>query len=244
MASVVEESGESGEPGELRQGWRIAGFAVRIVLLSMLLFGGLVVALSMSPSPRTLPEFRAALSAGRVRTVDYQASTGQGAEEVYRLVWSERPLVWHRIEQLPIEDGERSYTVEQLWRDTAGTGADVLRRTATPSGRTLRWPFDLPPRLGLWWVGAAWGLTFLIMLGSTPRLGNRWAWLWMFTGGQIGAIMFLLFEPRPLWYRRGQLPPPRRRLGGGLGFLASIPLAFLAGLIAMAVGVLSGELMG
>ncbi|WP_271215438.1 hypothetical protein [Streptosporangium carneum] len=228
----------------MREGWRIAGLVVRIVLLLALLGGALVVALSLSPSPRTLPEFRAALAAGRVSSVEYRTSTPeQETGEIYELTWSEGPLIWHRIDRTPVGDGQRSYTVERLGRDAAAV-ARVDRKTGTSSRGLIRWPFEVPPRLGLGWVGLAWGLTFLIMLGSTPRLGNRWAWFWMFTAGQIGALAFLLLEPRPLWYRRGRRPRPTRRLGGGTGCLMSILLSVVAVAAAMGVGELARRVLG
>jgi hypothetical protein len=94
------------------------------------------------------------------------------------------------------------------------------------------------------WTGAAWWATFLIMLASVPRLGNRWAWFWLFTVGQIGAIVFLVLEPRPLWSVAGERPAPRGRLTGAQGCLVSIGLGLLAAAGAAGVGRLAGLVLG
>ncbi|MEV7908301.1 hypothetical protein [Streptomyces anulatus] len=261
MTSDGEEPGElprnspgeslRSEPGEVHRGWWIAGIAVRVALLLILLWGALVVVLSMSPTPRTLPEFRASLAAGRISAVSYRVTPGGRGGEVYEyqvpprkdggevsgLKWSEGPLRWHRLDRLPLFGASGVYTLDRLRDDTAASTVRAVQETdSSPGWWYARWPFDVPALLGLWWVGAAWAATFLIMIGSTPRLGNRWAWFWMFGVGQVGAIAFLLLEPRPLWYRHGRRPPPRRRLEGGLGCLTSIVLSVAATAAAVAVG--------
>lgn len=229
--------------GEVRKGWWIAGTVIRIVLLLMLLWGALGATLSLTPSPRTLDEFHAAVSAGRVSAVVYEEDSG----DVHRLTWSEGPLIWHGIDTLPVHGSGRAYTVERFQNETRATVSEVT--LAEPEGADRggifpAWPFRTPVQSDVRWVALAWVLTFLIMLGSTPRLGNRWAWFWMFTVGQIGAILFLLLEPRPLWYRHGRLPKPRERLSGGMGCLTSVALSFAAMAAAVAVGELVGRLLG
>ncbi|MFG1827745.1 hypothetical protein ACGFIJ_35160 [Microbispora bryophytorum] len=66
------------------------------------------------------------------------------------------------------------------------------------------------------------------MIGTDrPRLGNRWAWFWLFTVGEVGAMLFLLLEPRPLW--RGLEPqnPVRNRMGGGGGCVLALCLSLV-----------------
>jgi hypothetical protein len=61
------------------------------------------------------------------------------------------------------------------------------------------------------------------------RYANRWAWFWMFTFGQVGAILFLLLEPRSLWYGTQPQPPRAVRMSGGNGCVTSIGLAVMSG---------------
>ncbi|MFF5205136.1 hypothetical protein [Streptosporangium sp. NPDC000396] len=233
-------------PGEGKDGWRraarIGGLAVRIVLLLVLLWGALVVALSLSPSPRTPAEFRAAVAAGHVSDIRYRVEDGN----VRSLRWAEGPLNWHEIDVLSLGDGSRAYTSEEFWREVSGLSVEPVQM----DGRTNRggiipdWPFEAPLPRGAWVIGAAWVVTFLIMLGSVPRLGNRWAWFWLFTVGQIGAILFLLLEPRSLWSGAGERPVPKGRLTGGQGCLMSIGLSILAGFAALGVGALVRLVLG
>ncbi|MFJ2028037.1 hypothetical protein [Streptosporangium sp. NPDC087985] len=230
-------------PVEVRDGWRIAGLVVRAVLLLILLSGALIVALRSTPSTRTMAEFHAAVAADRVSSVEYRA---QG-EELHYLCWSEGPLAWHEIRTVSTSDGMRPYTVEELRREISGIPPD--RVNWMDDGRASRgifpdWPFETYNLGGVPVVGIAWWLAFLIMLGSVPRLGNRWAWFWLFTVGQVGALVFLLLEPRPLWHRTDRRPVPRERLTGGQGCLMSIGLAFLAAFAAAGVGWLASQVLG
>ncbi|GAA4224183.1 hypothetical protein FHR32_002917 [Streptosporangium album] len=229
-------------PVEVRDGWRILGLVVRVVLLLALLWGALVAVLSSSPSPRTPGEFRAAVAAGRISSIGYRTV----GEELYRLRWAEGPLIWHETSTVPIGDGPQIYSMAEFQKDVAGIPERVSRLDGTDDSRGILpgWPFRAPTLGGIQWIGAAWFLSFLIMLGSVPRLGNRWAWFWLFTVGQIGAIVFLLLEPRPLWYGAGRRPAPRGRLTGGQGCLASIGLGFLSAAAAAGVGWLAGLVLG
>ncbi|MEU1882869.1 hypothetical protein ABZ470_36665 [Streptosporangium sp. NPDC020072] len=158
-------------------------------------------------------------------------------EVVYALRWAEGPLVWHRIDQGPVSDGKGAYTFDRFGADIGDSGARLVQESVRqPSWWYATWPFEIPPTLGMWWVGAAWVATLMIMLGSTPRLGNRWAWFWLFGVGQIGAFAFLLLEPRPLWHRYGRPPPERGRMRGGTGCLLSIVTSVVAVGVAAAVG--------
>ncbi|MER7127921.1 hypothetical protein [Streptosporangium saharense] len=255
---------------EARRGWWIAGTVIRVVLLLILLFGGLLVVTAMAPTPRTLPDFQSALKAGRVSVVVHRMSqpdaigpvapdepppvTDTPPEdpvvprskpgEVRGLTWAEGPLVWHRIAPGPIRDGEDVYTFDRLSADTAPSGVRVTAEAESrPSLWYAIWPFEIPARFGMWWIGAAWVVTLLIMLGSTPRLANRWAWFWLFGVGQIGAIAFLVLEPRPLWYRYGRRPRQRARIWGGLGCLLSAGTALVAAGTALALGALLSRIL-
>ncbi|GAA3443084.1 hypothetical protein [Planomonospora venezuelensis] len=244
------------EDEQIRPFWRVAGFAVRLTLLVLLLAGAFLVALSVTPSDRTLGEFRAALEADRVSRVVYRPQEGG----VSRLVWSEGPLVWHEVPGLLTGEGPGTYPVEQFRRDIHTIPGRVVREGPERDSRGIfpNWPFLVPVAQGAWTVGVAWVLALLIMIGSVPRLGNRWAWFWLFTVGQIGAILFLLLEPRPIWRGIGREraagqepsgePEPRSRLnvrlGGGTGCLLSIAVGIVSAIAAVGLGMLMGLLLG
>ncbi|GAA1011130.1 hypothetical protein Aple_056820 [Acrocarpospora pleiomorpha] len=205
-------------------------FGVRLLLLLLLLCGALVTSASYMPSPRTVEQFRSAVAAGEVDRVSYQEF---GADELAALVWSESPLVWHEV-QGSIADSEGPYTTERL-------RADMRRASVRPSLMEERgggpvvnnsifpdWPFGFRGGSNLWWIAAVWVVTFVAMLFSTPRLANRWAWFWMFTVGQIGAFLFLITEPRPLWKGPGEGLAPTNRIEGSRGCLYSIALSFVS----------------
>ncbi|MEU6737704.1 hypothetical protein [Streptosporangium sandarakinum] len=229
-------------PAVVRDGRRIAGLTVRIVLLAVLLAGALVAALSSAPTARTRAEFRAAVAAGRVSAVLYRPHDGL----VQEVEWSEGPLVWHRIEDLPAPGGGPGYTTTEFWAEISRVPLDAVSLFGDRSDRSgflPDWPFRVLRYGGVPWVAFAWGIAFLIMLGSTPRLGSRWAWIWLFTVGQVGAIGFLLLEPRPLWYRADRQPAPVVRMSGGQGCLMSVGLAIIAVFAAMGVGLLARLLL-
>lgn len=250
---MTSEVGDLSPRHEARRGWWVAGTVIRVVLLLILLFGALLVVTAMAPTTRTLPDFQSALKAGRVSVVVYRMSQPDAIDpvtprskpgEVRGLTWAEGPLVWHRIAPGPIRDGKDVYTFARLSADTALSGVRVTAEAERqPSWWYATWPFEISSLLGMWWIGAAWVLTLLIMLGSTPWLANRWAWFWLFGVGQLGAIAFLILEPRPLWYRYERRPRQRARIWGGLGCLLSAATALVAGGIALALGALLSRIL-
>ncbi|AWS47600.1 hypothetical protein [Streptosporangium sp. 'caverna'] len=226
---------------EVRQGWRIVGLVVRCVLLVVLLWGGLVTLLSLNPVPRTQGEFRAAAAAGRITAVEFREQNG----DLSYVRWTEGPLVWRWISPRPLVENSGAYTVTDLRRDLGDDSVRTINIRGDTGGGTFlpSWPFQVRgPTAG--WVAVAWVLTILIMLGSTPRLGNRWAWFWMFGIGQVGAILFLLLEPRPLWFRAGEHPAPRKRLEGGFGFLTAIGFGMITAWVTFALGQLVNLAVG
>jgi hypothetical protein len=85
---------------------------------------------------------------------------------------------------------------------------------------------------------AVWLLTLVNMLSrGGHRVANRWAWLWMFTIGQIGAALYLLREPVPLW-RSELVDSGRAPIRGGFGFLYAIGLSIVAGLVGTGIALL------
>jgi hypothetical protein len=75
------------------------------------------------------------------------------------------------------------------------------------------------------------------MLGTgRHRYANRWAWFWLFTVGQVGAVLYLILEPRPIWRPASRTAPTGRSpMGGGSGFLLSILLSITAFIVVLAI---------
>ncbi|GAA3588777.1 hypothetical protein GCM10022419_083930 [Nonomuraea rosea] len=220
-----------------------AGFVVRLVLLLLLLAGLVIVSARFSPSSRTLGQFRGAVLAGEVDRVTYQA---RESGELVSLTWSESPLAWRQVEAGGIADSEGAYTTARLMADARRTFVPpslVREPVGESSGDGLfpDWPFDAS---GGWWIAASWLLAFFAMLFSTPRLANRWAWFWLFTVGQIGAVLYLMLEPRPLWRGPGEGGSRAKRVDGVRGCGYSILLAIAWSLAAMGLGRLAGLALG
>ncbi|WP_433369767.1 hypothetical protein [Streptosporangium sp. CA-115845] len=223
------------EAVEVRRGWRILGLTVRTVLLLVLLFGVLVTVLSLTPLTATRAELRAAGAVDRLSLIEYDEQAGA----IHRIRWAQGPLIWCEIGPETLLAGPAAYTRADLRGDL---GRSQVRMTELDDSDEWKfipfWAREVPTSVGGVWVVGAWLLTFLIMLGSTPRLGNRWAWLWIFTVGQAGAMLFLLLEPRPLWFEAGRRPAPRERLGGVRGFLLAIGVGLLSTGLALGAGTL------
>ncbi|WP_066947751.1 hypothetical protein [Microtetraspora fusca] len=223
---------------EYREPYRIAGLWVRVLLLVVLVWGGFVTLLSVAPRERTLADLRADLAAGRVTYVIYTGGDDARAE-LREVRWSTAPLFWYRARSP--WPGDAPYTRAGLLTDIAPEISDadafvpdphpVVRRAEDEPGRATSppsWPFRVPVPHASWTVAAAWIATLVIMLGTArPRLGNRWAWFWLFTVGQIGALAYLLSEPRSLWRGLGPQAPPPSRLEGGRGCVLALCVQFL-----------------
>ncbi|MEV4455698.1 hypothetical protein [Microbispora sp. NPDC049633] len=198
----------------MRLPYRIAGLWVRVVLLVVLLWGALVTVLSLTPRERTLADFHTALRAGQVTYVIYRG-------EPVDLRWSTGPLFWYHADQ------SEAHTRSHLFRDL---DAAVPRPEAVPAqsrqGFFSGWPFHVPVRGAAWPVGVAWVAALLVMLGmERPRLGSRWAWFWLFTVGEAGAMLFLLLEPRSLWHGVEPQEPVPNPLSGGRGCALAVCLS-------------------
>ncbi|GAA4207956.1 hypothetical protein GCM10022252_72340 [Streptosporangium oxazolinicum] len=226
---------------EVRRGWRIVGLTIRSILLIVLIFGVLITVLSATPLPGTRAELRAAAAADRVSFVEHDG--GNGAISYVR--WAQGPLLWREIRPQMLPDDSLPSTRAELRQDLGPSRARVVERDHSGGMAWIPgWVADMPGPIGGPWLIGSWILTFLIMLGSTPRLGNRWAWFWLFTAGQVGAILFLLLEPRPLWFAAGRVPAPRERLGGGRGFLLAIGVSMLSSGLLLVVGYLLSLVRG
>ncbi|WP_341257545.1 hypothetical protein [Gordonia malaquae] len=158
------------------------------------------------------------------------------------VTWSTGPFQWRKgaVGAAPVE-------VAEFKQRMFDEGIEV--EVALDAPKLISWPSRAPG-----WVvsllGLIWFVTFLVMISSTPRWANRWAWFWMLLGGQIGVLIYLLVEPEPLWRRAAgatavdtslgeadAVQPVRdSRIGGGVGFLFAGAMAIAAGLVAGAVG--------
>ncbi|WP_155341812.1 hypothetical protein [Acrocarpospora corrugata] len=222
------------------------GFVVRLLLLSALLCGAVVTSASFMPSQRTVEQFRSAVRAGEVDRVSFQSF---GPDALAFVVWSESPLVWHEATG-DIADSEGPYTKARLMADVGrapvSPSVEQDRARESPVNNSIfpDWPFRLLGGSYLWWIAAVWVAVFVVMLGSTPRLATRWAWFWLFTVGQIGALLFLVMEPRPLWKGPGEGITSAKRTEGRRGCLYSIALSFVSVAAALGVGQLVKLVLG
>ncbi|WP_285777736.1 hypothetical protein [Microtetraspora sp. NBRC 13810] len=223
---------------------RGVGFGVRVLLLAVLAWGVLVTGASSVPFSRTVEQFRGAVVAGQVDRVSYDVGD---SGEVVALVWSQSPLTWYQVEGW-VADSVGTYTEARLRADLDRVPArpSVVReaRRGDFGGILPDWPFRYPGGSSLWWIAAAWVAAFVLMLGSTPRLANRWAWFWMFTVGQVGALLFLVLEPRPLWRGPGEGVTRANRVDGSRGCGYAFLLGIVSVLVPLGVGWLLGPLLG
>ncbi|MFC0551351.1 hypothetical protein ACFFHJ_10720 [Planotetraspora thailandica] len=214
------------EPLVLRRPYAIAGRCVRVVLLAVLLWGVLVIVVSVFPRERSAEEFWAAWNAGRVTYVIDKLDHSK-LEPLADLRWSTGPLAWYHSTDLysryldrPLPP--RGWTEVMHRNDYESVGEWIV----------AAWPLRVPDEGTRRLVQIAWWITLIIMLGTKrPRLANRLAWFWLFTIGQVGALFFLVFESRPLW--RGVEDPMReaRPIGCFIGLCLAFISAMVIGLV-------------
>jgi hypothetical protein len=247
MADVVDHGVEV--PGRIYTA-SVTGRVVRALALVVLVLAILTVVTSWAAPRRSTEDLSADLAAGRVTYVEYASGTRTVRWVVDLVLW--------RQAQLPAQpdvpaDGNptngstaNGNTANGNTANGTAQGSDVtwLEQQITASGHPVRLAeFDgTSRRLWLQYVpwpplafaaAAVWLLTLIHMLAAGGhRVANRWAWFWMFTFGQLGAVPYLLFEPVPLW--RSQLPVTGRRpIGGGMGLVYSVLLGFAGAALSM-----------
>jgi hypothetical protein len=220
-----------GPPRVFTAGW--LGRVVRGVAFIVLVVGAFTVVASFAPASRSTEDFTADLAAGRVSYVEYQSGLGE-------VRWVSDWVRWRqaRLTSPPLPDtgGVSGQARDRAW----------LNQQIAASGRQLRleefrnsgpgeWPFRIPWPPLRYAAGAVWVLALLHMLSrGGHRVANRWAWFWMFTFGQIGALLYLVREPVPLW--RSELPDAGRApMRGGIGFLSAILLSIVAGVVGFGI---------
>jgi hypothetical protein len=223
------------------RGWRPGDWwsaAFRVLLLLVLVVGAVTAMASVRPSERPESDLTADLAAGRVTYLDYERSD-------HRVRWVNG---WWRSSATTLvswrENGERPSAVDPQ----SDAALEWLDRQIDASGHLVptRIRADHEPR---WWPAevvweplqaatvAAWFGTFLIMLGSARhRYANRWAWFWLFTVGQAGALLYLMVEPQPVWRPRSWPPrTDRAPVRGGTGLIWAILLSITVSLVAVGV---------
>ncbi len=227
--------------------WRVAGLAVRFVLLVTLLWGVFLTALSMTPAQGWLADFQRDLRAGRVEAIvvrdGYATPEDRDTLIASSLIWTTDSLVWRMAQ----DAWNAGYPIERFTTDLARASFDgrlIRKPRGGQSGFWPAWLGEVPHRYGQV-VQAAWVMALVVMLFSRPRLANRWAWFWLFTVGQIGAPLFVLLESRPIWSALDPVPPRVvRPVEGGTGCGLAILLGFTSGLLMLAIGTYVADLTG
>ena len=208
-----------------RPDW-IAGLCVRMILLAVLLWGVLVTLAGTVPRERSAEEFWARWNAGQVTYVAEKLDHST-PEPRADLRWSTGPLTWYHSTDL--------YS-RYLRRDPPHYGWTevVHRRSYESGGRWVLsvWPLRVPDPGTGWVVQITWFAALIIMLRTKRhRLANRWAWLWLFTTGQVGALLYLVLEPRPLWWGLEDRKPAGRPIRGIVGFGLALCAGMVIGLL-------------
>jgi hypothetical protein len=207
-------------------GWRAGdrwSAAFRLVLLLVLLAGAASVAGSLRPAQRTEAELGRDIAAGRVSYLDYD-------EQIRDVRWVTGWWHWHETTLVtPDPDADQPSTgdpaLTRLYQQIHASGRFVPVRIRSSNQHPNFWPFMVvwdPLEIA---TVAAWIGTFLLMLSTTRhRYANRWAWFWLFTFGQAGALLYLVLEPQPIWRPRSWPPRIKPPIGGGTGLLWAILL--------------------
>jgi hypothetical protein len=208
----------------LRNGWRWGdrwSLVVRLLLLLVLAAGVVCAAGALRQPYRQEDDLLADLAAGRVSYVMYERTSHQ-------VHWVNGWWSWKQASLVTWEDapgassGSRSpdqSAEDWLYRRIKASPRRVTLevRSGQESGladwlHMIRWQ---PLRSA---VILAWWLTFLLMLSRrTHQYANRWAWFWLFTLGQVGAVLYLVMEPRLMWRPPSPSAADRAPIRGGAG---------------------------
>jgi hypothetical protein len=222
---------------ETRVGWRftdVLASAVRGLAFGVLLVGLSSVVLSFDPLRRSTDDLVADIASGQVTYVEYRP----GFDEIR---WSTGYWEWRETSPPHDFSNDPGVTREQQvmrWLKAQDAGSDrplIVHTARTQQSRF--WPGHVRWQPMQVLVTVAWLGTFLVMLATSGhRYANRWAWFWLFTVGQVGVLLYLLFEPRPIWRPSSRMQPPgRATTTGGQGCAWSILLSILGPFAALAL---------
>jgi hypothetical protein len=230
---------------EVRVGWR-AGDWLRLgfrSLVLLVLLAGAVNALAVShPQQRSSEELVADLAAGRVKHLAYDDGTND-------ISWS---TDWWRWQVTTAPHDVLIRAEPALGIPPVDPSLRWLYRQVDASGKHL--PVHVSassPRRDYWLGQVAWpplrlvtAIVWLVTLGvmlmtARHRYANRWAWFWLFTVGQVGALLYLVLEPRPIWRPAARPAPDRTPITGGTGFLWSLVLSVVVGIAVVLIGALA-----
>ncbi len=198
----------------------------------LLVVAAVTVIPSVSPSWRPAQELTTDLAAARVSYIEYDRGSGMVRWVVDQVRWREAD-----VPPPPDVDQQTASKVSgDVWveQQIEASGRHVTLVTVQDGGPRL-WTLRVPWAPLRYAAIAVCALTLIQMLASGGhRVANRWAWFWMFSIGQVGALLYLLREPVPLW-RSEVADTGRAPMGGGFGFLFAIGLAIATAIVGSAV---------
>ncbi|WP_433182291.1 hypothetical protein [Actinoallomurus sp. CA-150999] len=213
---------------------RLGGLAVRGAVLVLLIAAALPVLARTFPQQVGPARLAEDLRAGQVHRLEPER--GESAlEDGGPVHWSTGPLTWYATSLPPDWRGAGAGRTS-AW--PPGTSPeDVLDTLVRESPRRVReWPVPLDVETGIldYWpilltafVLTVWLIVFGTMLARHDhRYAGRWAWFWLFTVGQVGILLYLLLETRPLWTASRRLPSrePQRLWSGVAGLAIAVPI--------------------
>lgn len=193
----------------------------------------------------SIEQLKDRIRSGSTSVVLTDQTSATGVEVLWRtgfLSWSE---AWYQPETAySSPDGAvgstsasaRDRLVEELTAQAAQVGRS-LEVSDVGEHKVLlfdaREPGAVPP-LGSMAI-ALWIVLFgHMLLTREHRYANRWAWFWLFTVGQIGALLYLWKEPEPLLkplLRKPGRVRERQPITGGVGCLFSIAWMLVVGIV-------------
>ncbi|MGB6038227.1 MAG: hypothetical protein WBG39_00080 [Gordonia sp. (in: high G+C Gram-positive bacteria)] len=223
-----------------------ARLVARVVALLILVTGCAATVVAAQPRTADYPEFARALDSGSVDSVVFDESDGT-VSDTWIGAWSTGLFQWRRG-PIVADPVSKSQAMQSL----RNRGVEISENSdQVPNNWAFRSSAWFGMALTLAWLG-----TFVAMLASRPRWGNRWAWFWMFTVGQVGVLLYLLIEPASLWKKSAVSPcvdaatvsggesTPDTRVHGWRGLLYAVFLALGTAFFVGAVGWLRTNLSG
>lgn len=226
--------------GGARDG-RISGMCIYILrwmmwaLLALTLLQ--VLAVANPGGPGSVEQLKDRIHSGSTSAVLIDQTSATGVEVLWQtglLTWSEawyQPTTGNTAPNGTATGGAsasaRDQLVEELTEAAAQSGRSLKVSDVTDHNVLLLNARELGAATPLGAIAIAlWIVLFgHMLLTREHRYANRWAWFWLFTVGQIGALLYLWSEPesllRPLRRTSGRVRE-QHPITGGVGFLFSI----------------------